>query len=282
MNNFDIYTKQIQKYYKPIENLTVQKELFEAYHNGSRKAYNHIFYSALNFVISTAKKYCNQGVPFEDLIQAGNLSLDKAIKEFDHTKELKFISYAIWWIRQGMLQELANNSRFLNITTGKSNQMNLINKASDKLKQKLSRTPTPEEISKETKINVDEIKVLEILKPQSSLEDKVGESLTLKEVLKDETFDSPEIFEQNSISSKMCEFVDNSTIKKEEHKKILKDYFGITTGVSFELTELAEKYSYSSEMIRQIKNKGIETLKHFNKNQQRDNQYHLTPDLVEG
>jgi RNA polymerase primary sigma factor len=235
----------------------------------------------LNFVIKIAHNYKNKGVDLDDLIQAGNLALDKSIKEFDHTKNIKFISYAVNWIRQAMLQEMAENSRFLKVNTGKTNQLNTINKTVQRMEQGLGRKPTMEEISEETKVSLSELNVLEVLKTQSRLDDPIGENMTVLDTISDDKFGSPDNCDLNSVNKKIINFIDNSSIEKEEHRNILKEYFGMTNGVPHDLTELADRFNYTSERIRQIKNECVKSLQFFTKKEQKSNRFHLTPDMME-
>jgi len=275
------YSEQIKKLYKPI-NKDEQFELFELYRNkGSKKAYNNIFYSALNFVISVAHKYKNQGVELEDLIQVGNVGLDTAIKRFDHTKDIKFISYAVNWIRQAMLQELAEQSRFVKITGAEANKQFNVNKVVQSLEQELLRTPTLEEIAKKSKISIDELKVMAILEPQRSLDaENPHTNQKLSDTLADNKFLSPENYAMESISAKIVDFVDNSTIKKDEDKEIIKRFFGIGKPVSYNQREIAEDFGCTPESIRQKKNKGVETLVKYNEVEKRESRFHLTPDML--
>ena len=275
------YSEQIKKLYKPI-NKDEQFELFELYRNkGSKKAYNNIFYSALNFVISVAHKYKNQGVELEDLIQVGNVGLDTAIKRFDHNKNVKFISYAVNWIRQAMLQELAEQSRFVKITGAEANKQFNVNKVVQSLEQELLRTPTLEEIAKKSKISIDELKVMAILEPQRSLDaENPHTNQKLSDTLADNKFLSPENYAMESISAKIVDFVDNSTIKKDEDKEIIKRFFGIGKPVSYNQREIAEDFGCTPESIRQKKNKGVETLVKYNEVEKRESRFHLTPDML--
>jgi len=278
MNTLNTYSKDIKVLYTPMD-METQTKLFNDYHEtGSRIAYNKIYYSVLNFVISVAHKYKGRGVDLEDLVQAGNLSLDKAIKKFDHEQNIKFISYAVNWIRQSILEELASNSRFVKVTTAKANQMNNINKATEKLSQTLSRKPTLKEVAEEMKMQLKELELMQIMTPQQSLEDKVGDNMTVQDTLSDNNTSNPEDCE--SVSEKINDFIDSSSIKLEEHKNIIKSYFGLDTGIALDLKDLGERYHCSSENIRQIKNKSINLLKSFNKTQKRDNSLHLTPHMT--
>jgi RNA polymerase primary sigma factor len=249
-----------------------EKVLFIEAKQGNQKAVNKLLLSNLKFVVKVARHYNNQGVDLEDLISAGNIGLHRAIHEFDHTRNYKFISYAVNWIRAYIMEELATQSRFLKVNQRAGNQKSKIDKASDKLYQKLGRTPTLKELSEETKISIERLKEMEVLNPQSSLNAKVGDT-ELQNLIPDQN-------ENNEISQdlqeKFLNFV-NSAPLTDKQRDIITRYIGIGyEGNSYTLEEISEKYNVTRERIRVIKDDCLAILKRYN-----DRTVTLTPDLIE-
>jgi len=279
------YKQDIKRYYKPVTK-EEQFELFELYRNkGSKKAYNNIYYSCLNFVLAVANRYKNQGVELEDLVQVGNMALHKSIERFDHIKyqHIKFISYAVNWIRQAMLTELAEQSRMLKIHTGVSNTEHQVRKAVQRLEHELMRTPTPEEVSKRTKIPEQTLEHMRVLQPQPSLDAAISgenENGRLIDTIEDDKFLSPENYILTTISKKIAKFVENSTIKKENHKKVVKYFFALGRPISYNFREIADILQISPERVRQIKEECVVTLKKYNQSQEREGEFHLTPEML--
>ena len=182
----------VRRKFKPITQVE-QVELFELHRNkGSQKAYDAIFNSVTKFVVDSALRYKNQGVELADLIQAGNLGVHIAIRRFDPAVDIKFMSYAVGWILAEIRRELAEQSRFVKVNRGDAQKQYQVNRATQKLEQELCRIPTLEEISKRTKINMDELEVMQTLKAQPSMDDTITEGFKLSDTIEDNKFLKPD------------------------------------------------------------------------------------------
>jgi len=280
--NITHYKNDIMAKYKPITK-TEQFELFELLRNSnSKKAYNAIYYSALKFVLSVANRYKNQGVEFDDLVQAGNLGLDRAIKDFNHKKDIKFISYAVNWIRSEIFKEIAKSSRFLKTNTSDNTKAFRVKRAIQKLEHELMRTPEPEEVSERTGISLTELEVMRTLQPQASLDSQVTniDGFKLSDVLEDKSNLSPEEFALTSVGEKIVKFVDDSNINARD-KEIVKMFHGVGKGASYNQVEIGEHMNMTGENARLRKEKGVKELRSYNVIQEANNKFHLTSDMLE-
>src|SRR5712672_1714543 len=230
------------------------------------EALDKLVRSNLRFVVSVAKKYQNQGVSLSDLINEGNLGLIRAAHKFDETKGIKFISYAVWWIRQAILQALAEQSRIVRVPLNRAGTLHRIGKRSSMLLQELGREPTPSEIAEGMDISMEEVqKTLSISQNHLSLDAPLtpGEDNKLLDYLPDTTNPGPddEIFEHaltESIESVLATL-------KEREARILRLYFGLEGQEPMTLEEIGSLLGITRERVRQLKEKALARLRHVSR-----------------
>ena len=223
--SLDQYLREISKY--PLLRREDEVTLAKAIHTGCEESLDKLVRSNLRFVVSVAKKYQNQGVSLSDLINEGNLGLIRAAHKFDETKGIKFISYAVWWIRQAILQALAEQSRIVRVPLNRAGTLHRIGKRSAALQQELGRDPTIDEIAEGMDIPRDEVaKTLAISQTHLSLDAPLtpGEDNKLMDYLPDEQSPGPDdqTFER-ALTGSIEEVL--ATLKERE-AKILRLYFG--------------------------------------------------------
>jgi RNA polymerase primary sigma factor len=250
------------KVYPPITK-NEEFELAEKIRNGDKKSFDKLVNSNLRFVVSVARNYQNQGLSLQDLISEGNLGLIKAVKEFDERKNFKFISYAVWWIRQSILKALSEQSRIVKVPLHQIIVICNIGKIYDKVEQNLGRSPSVEELSEELKIDNDNIKVaLEVLNGnQISLEKPITKDgdLNLRDIIEDKSIEPTDFLVTNQSTKDMIEeFLVH--IPKTE-KIVLELYFGINEDIGLTLKEIGQKCGVTRERVRQIKENAISRLK---------------------
>ncbi|MBO4370420.1 MAG: RNA polymerase sigma factor RpoD/SigA [Paludibacteraceae bacterium] len=219
----------------------------------------------LRFVVSVAKQYQNQGLSLPDLIDEGNLGLIRAAEKFDETRGFKFISYAVWWIRQAILQALAEQSRIVRLPLNQVGSLNKINKALSKFEQEHERRPSPEELSEQLDIPVDKISdTLKVSGRHISVDAPFveGEDNSLLDVLVND--DSP-IADRSLINESLSKEIDRAlnTLSPRE-KEIIVCFFGIGCQ-EMTLEEIGDKLSLTRERVRQIKEKAIRRLRNSSK-----------------
>jgi RNA polymerase primary sigma factor len=256
------------KYFGEIGNIPLlssqeEIELAKQIRKGSRKALTLLIQSNLRFVVRVALDYKNQGLPLADLINEGNLGLIKAAKRFDETKGFKFISYAVWWIRQSILQSLAEHSRVVRLPLNRVSVMSRIGKTHDSLEQIFEREPTIDEIAECLEISSSEVKmVYQIHGRQISLDAPLSdtESNTLLELTEDSKIIAPDEPITNGSLKEEIEKAFKSLSKRET--EVLKMYFGMDMERPASLEEIAAKFHVTRERVRQIKEKAITRLRH--------------------
>ncbi len=257
----------LDKYLQEIgreELITIEEEvdLAQRIRQGDKEALEKLTRANLRFVVSVAKQYQNQGLSLPDLINEGNLGLIKAAEKFDETRGFKFISYAVWWIRQSILQALAEQSRIVRLPLNQVGSLNKINKAFSKFEQEFERTPSPEELAD----------ILEL--PQEKVSDTLrvsgrhvsvdapfsdGEENSLLDVLINN--DSPNADKALLNESLGKEIERSLATLTERERDIVKYFFGI--GVQdMTLEEIGERFGLTRERVRQIKEKAIRRLRH--------------------
>lgn len=259
----DIYFQEINKR----SGLPAQEEanLAIRIQKGDKKALDKLVVYNLPFVASVAINYQNQGMPLGDLIGEGNLGLIKAAKRFDEKRKFKFISYAVWWIRQAILKGLAENSRILKLPLHRANEIYNINKTEDKLKQKYHYTPDVEEIIKELDGKVERAHVfddIQLRKSHKSLDQKVGDDSddVFKNVILQGTVDPPdEGIELDSFRKEIYNIMANKLTQRET--KIMRLYYGVGEDVSYTLQEIGDMFDLTRERVRQLKDKAIRILR---------------------
>ena len=259
--SLDQYLKEISAY--PLIDRDEEVRLAIEIRKGEESALNKLVRSNLRFVVSVAKKYQNQGVPLPDLINEGNLGLIRAAHKFDETKGIKFISYAVWWIRQAILQALAEQSRIVRVPLNRAGALHRIGRRSSTLLQELGREPTVEEIAEELEISREEVeRTLAISQSHLSLDAPVtpGEDNRLLDYLPDQYSPGPE---DEAYQHALKETVEDalSTLKERE-AKILRLYFGLDDQEPMTLEEIGSLLGITRERVRQIKEKALLRLRH--------------------
>lgn len=262
--SLDQYLREISKY--PLLKREDEVELAIEIHKSGAEALDKLVRSNLRFVVSVAKKYQNQGVSLSDLINEGNLGLIRAAHKFDETKGIKFISYAVWWIRQAILQALAEQSRIVRVPLNRAGTLHRIGKRSSALQQELGREPTIEEIADGMDIPRDEVaKTLAISRSHLSLDAPLtpGEDNKLLDYLPDEQSPGPDdqTFER-ALSNSIEEVL--RTLKERE-AKILRLYFGLDSQEAMTLEEIGGLLGITRERVRQIKEKALARLRHVSR-----------------
>ncbi len=239
-------------------------ELARRIREGDQEALEKLTKANLRFVVSVAKQYQNQGLSLGDLINEGNLGLIKAAKRFDETRGFKFISYAVWWIRQSILQALAEQSRIVRLPLNRVGALNKIGKAFSKLEQEFEREPSPEEISQVLE-GMSESEVSDTLKISGrhiSMDAPLvqGEENRLLDVLENDEEPDPDSGLINESLSKEVERALSTLTQREA--EVIRLYFGIGVEHSLTLEEIGEKFDLTRERVRQIKEKAIRRLRH--------------------
>ncbi len=260
--SLDKYLQEIGK----VELLTPDEEvdLARRIKQGDQVALEKLTKANLRFVVSVAKQYQNQGLSLGDLINEGNLGLIKAAKRFDETRGFKFISYAVWWIRQSILQALAEQSRIVRLPLNRVGALNKIGKAFSKLEQEFEREPSPEEIA-EVLENMSEDEISDTLKISGrhvSVDAPFvqGEENRLLDVLENDAEPNPDNQLINESLSKEVERALSTLTQREA--EVIRLYFGIGVEHSLTLEEIGEKFDLTRERVRQIKEKAIRRLRH--------------------
>jgi len=242
-------------------------ELARKIKKGDEQAMEKLIRSNLRFVVSVAKQYQNQGLSLPDLINEGNLGLIKAAKRFDETRGFKFISYAVWWIRQSILQALAEQARIVRLPLNKIGSINKINKALAELEQKHEREPSINEIAKTLEMAPNEIK--EAFKNSSK---PLSMDAPLSEEEEDSMYEVMESSENPTPDQTLLNESLNREIERalsaltEREAKIIRLYYGLNNKHPFTLEEIGEKINLTRERVRQIKEKAIKKLKHATQN----------------
>jgi RNA polymerase primary sigma factor len=230
------------------------------------EALDKLVRSNLRFVVSVAKKYQNQGVALSDLINEGNLGLIRAAHKFDETKGIKFISYAVWWIRQAILQALAEQSRIVRVPLNRAGTLYRIGKRSNALLQELGREPTHEEIAEEMDLTEEEVaKTISISQTHLSLDAPLtpGEDNRLLDYLPDNLNPTPD---EQTFEKALTEAIEESLSSlKEREAKILRLYFGLDGEEPMTLEQIGSLLGITRERVRQIKEKALSRLRHVSR-----------------
>ena len=259
--SLDKYLQEIGK----VELITADEEveLAQRIKAGDQRALEKLTKANLRFVVSVAKQYQNQGLTLPDLINEGNLGLIKAARRFDETRGFKFISYAVWWIRQSILQALAEQSRIVRLPLNKIGSINKINKMYAFLEQENEREPFPEEIAQRLDMSVNEVK--ESLKNSGrhvSMDAPLveGEDSNLYDVLRSGESPNPDrALVQESLRIEIERALETLTPREAD---VVRLYFGLGDYQPMTLEEIGETFDLTRERVRQIKEKAIRRLKH--------------------
>ncbi len=262
--SLDQYLREISQY--PLITREDEVDLAMKIRDGCEESLDKLVRSNLRFVVSVAKKYQNQGVSLSDLINEGNLGLIRAAHKFDETKGIKFISYAVWWIRQAILQALAEQSRIVRVPLNRAGTLHRIGKRSSALQQELGREPTVEEIADGMDISEEEVaKTLSISQSHLSLDAPLtpGEDNKLIDYLPDTQNASPD---QETFERALTDSVEEvlGTLKERE-AKILRLYFGLDGKEPMTLEEIGSMMGITRERVRQIKEKALARLRHVSR-----------------
>ena len=258
--SLDKYLQEIGK--EDLITVEEEVELAQRIRKGDQKALEKLTRANLRFVVSVAKQYQNQGLSLPDLINEGNLGLIKAAEKFDETRGFKFISYAVWWIRQSILQALAEQSRIVRLPLNQVGSLNKINKACSRFEQENERRPSPEELADSLDLPAEKVAdTLRVSGRHISVDAPFveGEDNSLLDVLVND--DSP-IADRTLINESLSTEVERalSTLTERE-RDIIKLFFGINTQ-EMTLEEIGEKFGLTRERVRQIKEKAIRRLRH--------------------
>jgi len=255
------YLEEIGKY-EPLHP-SREVELAIAIKKGNRLAMKELVEANLRFVVSVAKDYQGQGLPLTDLINEGNMGLMKAAGRFDETRGFKFISYAVWWIRQSILQALAEHSRIVRLPLNRVGTISKITKQAERLESEIERSPNEEEIGRNLEMTSDEvIDAMRISRRHHSLNApfRDGDKNSLIDVIKDDGQIHPdEPLMAESLKDEIRQSLD--TLKDRECQ-VIKMYFGIDRDYALTLNEIGEEFSLTRERVRQIKEKAIRRLRH--------------------
>lgn len=231
--------------------------------NNDQAALERLTKANLRFVVSVAKQYQNQGLSLGDLINEGNLGLIKAAKRFDETRGFKFISYAVWWIRQSILQALAEQSRIVRLPLNRVGALNKIGKAFSNLEQEFEREPNAEEIAEILDMTHSDVaETLKIAGRHLSVDAPFaqGEDNRLLDVLSNDTQPAPD--SSLEVESLKIEIERALSSLSEREAEVIRLYFGLNREHSLTLEEIGERFSLTRERVRQIKEKAIRRLRH--------------------
>ncbi|MCL2413230.1 MAG: RNA polymerase sigma factor RpoD/SigA [Bacteroidales bacterium] len=260
-------TASLDKYLQDIgkeELISAEEEvlLAQRIRNGDQRALEKLTRANLRFVVSVAKQYQNQGLSLPDLINEGNLGLIKAARRFDETRGFKFISYAVWWIRQSILQALAEQSRIVRLPLNQVGSLNKIKKETSKLEQKFERTPSIDEIAESLDLSKDKIsEVMNITTRYVSMDAPLiqDEETSFIDVYINE--DNPTTDSLLIRESLAREIERSLATLTEKERDVLNLFYGIGYGHGYTLDEIAIKFDLTRERVRQIKEKAIRRLK---------------------
>jgi RNA polymerase primary sigma factor len=259
--SLDLYLREIGE--TPLITAQQEVELAKRIKLGDQQALEKLTKANLRFVVSVAKQYQNQGLSLADLINEGNIGLIKAAKRFDETRGFKFISYAVWWIRQAILQALAEQSRIVRLPLNRVGTLHKIGKISSSLEQEYGREPSPDEIAKELELSAVEVSdTLKISNSHLSLDApfSVSEDNSLMDVLEDEFQPAPD--EDLLTESLKVEIERALDTLSPREAKVINLYFGLNTEKALTLEEIGTRFNLTRERVRQIKEKAIRRLRH--------------------
>jgi RNA polymerase primary sigma factor len=259
--SLDKYLQEIGK----VDLLTPEEEvdLAKRIREGDQLALEKLTKANLRFVVSVAKQYQNQGLSLGDLINEGNLGLIKAAQRFDETRGFKFISYAVWWIRQSILQALAEQSRIVRLPLNRVGSLNKISKTFSELEQRFEREPSPDELAEELDLNTAEVvDTLKISGRHVSMDAPFvqGEENSLLDVLENDSEVTPDSELINDSLRREVQRAIGTLTQRESD--VITLYFGLNGEHAMTLEEIGEKFNLTRERVRQIKEKAIRRLRH--------------------
>lgn len=263
-------TASLDKYLQEIGRVDLitaeqEVELARRIKQGDQAALEKLTKANLRFVVSVSKQYQNQGLTLPDLINEGNLGLIKAAQRFDETRGFKFISYAVWWIRQSILQALAEQSRIVRLPLNKIGSINKINKTFSRLEQEFERPPSADELAEVLELSVEEVKASlqnsgRHVSMDAPLKDGDDSSSSMYEVMSGDDIPSPEDgLMRNSLRKEIERSLSTLTSREAD---VIRLYFGLNGEHPMTLEEIGERFDLTRERVRQIKEKAIRRLKH--------------------
>ncbi len=266
-------SQSLEKYFNDVNKvdlLTVDAEvdLAKRIHDGDQLALEKLVKANLRFVVSVAKQYQNRSLSLNDLINEGNLGLIKAAQKFDHTRGFKFISYAVWWIRQSIMQALAEQSRLIRLPLNRVGSINKINQAASMLEQGLQRVPTEQELAEYLGLDASEVKsALDSVTRQVSVDAPFGDddSGSLLDVLEDKNVAGTDMGLTYTHSLRI-EVERSLSRLSERERQVIKMFFGIGCKEALSLEQIGEILDLSTERVRQIKEKALSRLRMASKN----------------
>ena len=255
------YFFEIRDY--PLLNADQEVRLAVKIRKGSRRALSTLIKANLRFVVSIAMEYRNQGLPLGDLINEGNIGLIKAAHKFDETKGFKFISYAVWWIRQSVMQGIADHARVVRLPINRISSVNKIGRAASSLEQEYERTPTQDEIATILEISSKEVgQAMQYPGRHVSLDNSRSEKddhSLYKDIPQDTTNPPDQPLNDESMKMEILQALDSLSSKEAD---VLTLYFGINTDRAYTLDEIGRMYRLTRERVRQIKEKALFRLRH--------------------
>ena len=258
--NLDIYFSEVH-HYTPLSR-EEEVRLGKLIRGGDEDALSQLVNANLRFVVSIAKQFSRYGVPLEDLINEGNLGLIEAAKRFDERRGYKFISYAVWWIRQSIMIALAQQSKAVRMPLNRARALHRLRKANTKLEQQLERTPRADDLAKELGVSEDEVKdTLPLMHEAVFLDDTVseGSNTTYIDLLEDKNEPSPELpVLENELRRGVTEALEHLRPREAE---VLRNYFGLEGCRQMTLEEIGRSMSLTRERIRQIKEEALEKMR---------------------
>lgn len=259
--SLDKYLQEIGRV--PLITTDEEVNLAKRIKQGDKIALEKLTKANLRFVVSVAKQYQNQGLSLPDLINEGNMGLIKAAKRFDETRGFKFISYAVWWIRQAILQALAEQSRIVRLPLNKIGTINKVNKAHAHLEQEFERPPKPAEIAKYLDMSIKEVK--------DSLKNSGRHVSMDAPLLSDDDTNMYDVLRSDDVNTPETELLYDSLRKEidraiatlsEREADVIRLFFGLEEQHPMTLEEISERFELTRERVRQIKEKAIRRLKH--------------------
>jgi RNA polymerase primary sigma factor len=263
-------TASLDKYLQEIGRVELisaeeEVELARRIKAGDRKALERLTKANLRFVVSVSKQYQNQGLTLSDLINEGNVGLIKAAERFDETRGFKFISYAVWWIRQSILQALAEQARIVRLPLNKIGTINKINRAFSELEQKFERPPSAEELAEFLECTTEEVKqslsnTSRHISMDAPLVESDESSSSMYDVLLNDTMPSPE--QDLVVESLRTEIERSLNTLTPREGDVVRLYYGLNGRTALTLEEIGERFDLTRERVRQIKEKAIRRLKH--------------------
>lgn len=259
--SLDRYLDEIGRY--PLLDREEEARLAKRIRDGDQEAVDTLVRANLRFVVSVASKYANQGVPLADLINEGNLGLIRAAHRFDETKNIKFITYAVWWIRQALLQALADQGRVVRVPINRAGAIYKIGRRRAAMIQEYGREPTAEELAQDLGMSKEEVeKTLALAQSHLSLEAPVspGEDNRLLDYLPDQFSRSPD---EETFEKALTETI-NATLStlREREAAILRMYYGLDGDEPKTLEQIGRALGITRERVRQIKEKALDRLRH--------------------